>query len=129
MDISQPELHGRSTSYLMRHALEEARLLATAELLHAKEELREEMRAAKVAGVLLGVAFTLALNGLSVLFVALALALSPPSLQGLLAVGVGLLALAGTSAWLGYKKLPKQPLGRTQRRLKLDFVLAKGQLA
>ena len=83
----QEQLHGLSTADLVRHALEEARLLAKAEVLHAKEELKQELGAAKTAGILLGACATLALTALSVLFVALALALPLPPVASLAMVG------------------------------------------
>ena len=62
-----------STSELVRIALGEAQLLAKAEVLHAKEELRAELKAAKVSGILIGAGGAAALCAVSVLLVALCL--------------------------------------------------------
>src|SRR4051812_41419733 len=75
VDRTEDPLLNLSTPDLVRHALEEAKLYAKAEVLHAKRELQDELKAAKIAGAMFGVAAVLALCGLSVLFVSLALAL------------------------------------------------------
>jgi hypothetical protein len=44
-------------------------------------------------------------------------------------VGVVLAVVAAGLGYLGYKKLPRQPLPKTQERLKKDFQLTKESLA
>jgi predicted ABC-class ATPase len=73
--LDRRQLEALSTVELIRHAIEEAKLLARAEVLHAKKELREELHRGVVAGILLGSAGALALAGLAALFVAAGLAL------------------------------------------------------
>ncbi|MBI3182783.1 MAG: phage holin family protein [Myxococcales bacterium] len=127
MDADQ--LRSLSTPELLRHAVEEARLLARAEVLHAKAELKEELGKAKLAGLLLGAAASAGLSGLSLLFVALAVTFPLPVGIGPLLLGALLLALCATLAFAAYRKLPKRPLPRTQQRLREDFTLAKDQFA
>jgi hypothetical protein len=129
VDRTEDPLKNLSTPELVRHALEETKLYAKAEILHAKRELQDELRAAKRGGILFGVAGVLALCGLSVLFVSLALALPMAKALGALLVGVALLAIAGISALIGRKAIPKKPLPQTSERLKFDWTLAKERFA
>ena len=73
--LERRQLESLSTAELVRHAIEEAKLLARAEVLHAKKELQEEIKAARTAGILLGAGAVLALVGLCALFIAAGLAL------------------------------------------------------
>ncbi len=126
MDVPEREL---STSELIRHALDEARLLARAEVAHARLELREELRAARAAGIALGVAATLGLCGLALLFVALAAAL-PLELWGAASiVALVLFAIAGIAAAIGARRFPKRPLERTRSRLLDDLQVTRERLA
>jgi uncharacterized membrane protein YqjE len=126
--LERSQLETLSTAELVRHALAEARLLVKAEVLHAKKELREEVKAARTSGILLGVALTLALCGLAALIVAAGLALPLSAWLGVLLAGVFVLLVAGGLAWAGIKRLPKKPLEHTQERLKTDFDLARETL-
>lgn len=126
--MEEAQLRSLPTAHLVRQALEEAKLLAKAEVLHAKAEFREELEAAKAGGVLLGAAAALALCGLPLLFVALALTLPLAEPLAALVIGIALLAVAVGLAWVGVKKLPKKPLARTQARLREDLTMAKEHL-
>ena len=119
--LERRQLESLSTAELVRHAIEEAKLLARAEVLHAKKELQEEIKAARTAGILLGAGVVLALVGLSALFIAAGLALPLAAWLGVLLVGVVVLAVAGVMALMGVKRLPKRPLVHTQERLKTDL--------
>lgn len=126
--LERSQLENLSTAELVRHALAETKLLVKAEVLHAKKELREEVKAARTSGILLGIGLTLALCGLAVLFVAVGLALPLRAWLGVLLVGVAIVLIAGGLAWFGVKRLPKKPLAHTQGRLKTDFDLARETL-
>jgi Flp pilus assembly protein TadB len=126
--LERSQLETLSTAELVRHALTEAKLLVKAEVLHAKKELREEIKAARTSGILLGAGVVLALCGVAALFVALGLALPLSPWLGVLLVGVAILLIAAGLAWAGVKKLPKKPLPHTQERLKADFGLARETL-
>ena len=119
--LERRQLQSMSTVELVRHAIAEARLLARAEILHARKELKEELKAARTAGILLGVGLALALVGLSALFVAVGLALPLTTWLGVLLVGAVLLLVAAGLAFVGVKRLPKEPLPHTQERLKTDL--------
>ncbi|PTL79748.1 phage holin family protein [Vitiosangium sp. GDMCC 1.1324] len=110
-----------STNELFRRALSEARLLAKAELLHAKVELAQEVRSARFSGVFLGAGAALALVALSMLFVAGAAALALPLWAGAL-VGAGVaLVLAAALGAIGWAKLPKKPMRHTLERVSMDL--------
>ncbi len=126
--LERSQLESLSTAELIRHALAETKLLVKAEVLHAKKELREELKAARTAGILIGAGAVLALAALPVLFVALGLALPLGEALGVLVVGVALLAVAGLLLFLGIKRLPKKPLPHTQERLKQDYQLTRETL-
>ncbi|NVJ04110.1 phage holin family protein [Myxococcus sp. AM001] len=126
--LERSQLETLSTAELIRHALAETRLLVRAEVMHAKKELREELKAARTAGILLGAGAVLALTALAVLFVALGLALPMAQALGVLVVGVVLLAIAGGLLFMGRKRVPKKPLPHTQERLKTDYQLTRETL-
>jgi hypothetical protein len=119
---------GLSTNELVRRAMAEARLLAKAELLHAKVELTQEVRAARSGGVFLGSAAALALVGLTLLLTAGADALALPLWAGALLVGGAVLVLAAVCAAIGWGRLPKKPMRHTLERLSLDLEELKRQL-
>lgn len=125
----QQQLHGMTTAALMRQALSEIRLLAKAEVLHARLELQDELREAKSAGILLGCCLGLSFCGLSVGFVALALALPVTKWVAALIVAGVLLAMAAVCGAVGYRRVPRKPLGKTQQRLKEDLAITREQFA
>jgi Flp pilus assembly protein TadB len=126
--MEREQLRHLSTADLIKHALTEAQLLAKAEILHAKKELKEEAKAAKTSGILLGAAAVFALSAVAALFVALGLALPVGPALGVLLVGLFLLVLTGTLAFVGVKKLPRKPLPHTQARLRTDLTLTRETL-
>ncbi len=123
----QPE-RDLPTTDLVRHALAEAKLLARAEVMHARLELKQELKAATRAGIALGVGAVLGLIGAALLFVTVALALPVAGWLGALLVGGVLLLVAGVAALWGYKKLPKQPMARTRARLLDDLTMTREHL-
>jgi hypothetical protein len=127
LQTERPERDLKTTD-LLRHALAEVKLLARAEIAHARLELRQELKAATRAGIALGAAATLGLVGLTMLFVTLALALPMAAWAGALAVALGALLLAAVAGLVGYRKLPRQPLSRTRARLLDDVTLAREHL-
>lgn len=126
--LERRQLESLSTSELIRHAIDEARLLARAEVLHARKELREELKVARVAGILLGAGGALGLAGLTALFVAVGLVLPLAQWLGVLLVGAFLVLLAGGLAFAGAKRLPREPLPHTQERLKTDLTRTRETL-
>ncbi len=127
--MDEAQLRGMGTTELVRHALEEMRLLVKAEVLHAKHEVRDEIVGAKVAGILFGVAAGLGLCGIAVLFVALAMAIPLSEGWAALIIGVGLLVIAAVCVGIGVRRVPTKPLPKTQQRLRQDYNLAREQLS
>ena len=126
--LDESELRNMSTVQLVRHAMTEMKLLIRAEVLHARTELKQELKEARNAGILLGVALFLAPTGLAVALMAIVLALPAHLWIWALVLGVVVLALAVVLLFLAVKKLPKQPLARTRDRLKLDWMLTREEL-
>jgi uncharacterized membrane protein YqjE len=117
-----------STTDLLREAIEETRQLVKIEVELAKDDVREELAAAKRAAVIFGVAAVSALLAASMLFVALALAIFPGPVPALVIGGV-LIATAAVLGIVAWKRTPKKPLDRTRRRLETDGRLLKEGLS
>ena len=127
--LDEQQLRTLPTSELVRLALEEARLLARAEILHAKQELKGELKSAKASGILIGAGGAFALCSIAVLLVALALAIPIAEPLAVALVGVVALLAGGGMTLVGVRKLPRQPLPKTQERLKRDMAIARERLS
>jgi len=129
---SQPEqqqLQSMSTAALVKQALSELRLLVKAEVLYARLEFEEEWREAKHAVILLGCCVALLSGGLSVALLGVALAFPLARWLAAFIVAAVLLTIAAVCGALGYRRLPRRPLQRTQQRLKDDLAITKDQFA
>lgn len=127
--LDEEVLRSKSTAELVRHALEEAKLLARAEVNHAKQELKEEIRAVAVSAILIGIGAGLGLCALSALIVALGLLIPLAEPAAVALIGVAVLVVAGVLALIGVKRLPRKPLPRTKERLKQDLAVTRERLA
>jgi hypothetical protein len=87
------------------------------------------LRQAKSAGILLGVSIALAIFGLSVAFVGVALALPISETAAAFVVAGFLILVAALCGILGYRRLPKKPMEKTQRRLKEDVAISRERFA
>jgi len=126
--LDEAQLRNMSTVELVRHAMTEMKLLIRAEMLHARTELRAELKEARNAGIMIGIAVFLAPAGLAIALMAVVFGLPIAQWLSALVLGVIVLALAGLLAFLAVKKLPKSPLSRTRDRLKLDWMLTREEL-
>lgn len=117
-----------STGELLREAVAEAKQLALLEIALAKQEVVDELAQAKRTAIAMSAAAVLALEGLSLLLVALALAAGGGPAPALI-LGVVLLVVAGSAAYFGWRTLPRKPLHRTQRRLRTDAQVLKETVA
>ena len=126
--LDEAQLRNMSTVELVRHAMTEMKLLVRAEVVHARTELKEELREARNAGILLGAALFLAPVGVAIVLMPIVLALPEPRWLAALILGVVVLVVAGVLAVIAVKKLPKHPLARTRDRLKLDWMLTREEL-
>ena len=126
--LDEAQLRNMSTPELVRHAMTEMKLLVRAEVVHARAELRQELKEARNAGILFGAALFLAPAGLGVALLAIVFALPVVQWVSALVLGVVILLLAGLLLVLAVRRLPKQPLARTRDRLKLDWMLTREEL-
>ena len=121
-------LHAMPTRQLIQHAIDEAKLVAKAEVLHAREELMAEVRNARKASLLLLPAAVLGLCAISVACVVVGLAL-PIAAVGALGIVAGFLVVAAALLGaIGYARLPKKPMGNTLRRLEKYLELGREEL-
>jgi hypothetical protein len=126
--LDEAQLRNMSTPELVRHAMTEMKLLVRAEVMHARAELRQELKEARNAGILLGAALFLAPAGLGVALLAIVFALPVVQWASALVLGLVILLLAGLLVFLAVRRLPKHPLARTRDRLKLDWMLTREEL-
>jgi tetrahydromethanopterin S-methyltransferase subunit F len=116
-----------SSADLVREAVDEAKQLIRLEVELAKDEVRREVVATKNAGIALGVGAAVLLLGVSLLLVALALAIFPGPIPSLV-LGVILVLSALLAGIAGIRLLPKKPLAETRRRLETDIDVVKGRI-
>ncbi|HET6982235.1 MAG TPA: phage holin family protein [Myxococcaceae bacterium] len=126
--LDEAQLRNMSTPDLVRHAMTEMKLLVRAEVVHARAELKQELREARNAGILFGAALFLAPAGLGIALMAIVLALPIVQWASAVVLGLVVLLLAALLVFLALKRLPKQPLARTRDRLKLDWMLTREEL-
>jgi uncharacterized membrane protein YqjE len=122
-----PRLEAK-TSDLVKEALDEAKQLVRIEVALAKEEVREEVRDAKRAGIMFGASTVLGIVGVALLLVALALAIFPGPIPALV-IGAVLLVVAGVLGLVAYQSVPRKPLADTKRRLETDVKILKEHIA
>jgi len=126
--LDEAQLRNMSTLELVRHGMTEMKLLVRAEVMHARTELKEELKEARIAFILIAGALFLAPAGLAVALTFIVLALPEPRWVPALVLAIVVLALAAFLAYLAIRKMPKQPLARTRDRLKLDWMLTQEEL-
>jgi hypothetical protein len=119
---------GAEASELVREAIAQAKDLLAAEVELARTEVRQDLRAARTSAIAFGAALVAAIVGISLLLVALALAIAPRPVPALV-TGVALLIAAGATAAFGYSRVPKNPLERTRKRLKTDARILQERIA
>jgi uncharacterized membrane protein YqjE len=111
---------------LLRRATRDARDLIQLEIDLAKNELRQELAAAKSSAILGAVAVVFGLTGLASLACILGLALGP---LGALAIASLLLVSGAISGFLAYVWFPKKVMEATGIRLKDDETLLRERLS
>jgi len=131
MQAPPPErlaLEEASTADLVREALDEAKELVRLEVQIAKDEVKSELEEVKKAAIGFGIAIGMGVLFLSSLVTLLVIALGGTVIAAASVSGVFLLvgAIAG---YLGYAKLPKNPLVHTRRRVEADVKQLKEHIA
>ncbi|HEX9296815.1 MAG TPA: phage holin family protein [Polyangiaceae bacterium] len=112
---------------LVKEVFTEAKELIRLEVALAKDEAKQEVVAAKSAGITLGAAFLAFTVALALILVAVALAIFPGPLPALV-MGLILMVSAGLAGAIGYKLLPKKPFAQTRRRLETDVETVKERM-
>jgi uncharacterized membrane protein YqjE len=122
---------GASTRALVGEIGSQLILLAQTEVELARAELASDMRSGRRTVVGLGVATAAALVGLTLLLVAVVLALVPimPGWLAALIVAAGVLGVSATVGGLAWKQRPRSPLALTRKSLKEDWEWLKEQVA
>jgi len=117
-----------SSTELVKEAVEEAKELIRLEVELAKDEVKREAADAKNAGIAFGIGVAVLLVGVSLLFVALALAIFPGPIPSLV-LGLALVTAAVLACAAGVKLLPKKPLAETRRRIEADVERVRERVA
>jgi Putative Actinobacterial Holin-X, holin superfamily III len=117
-----------SSAELVREAMDEAKELIRLEVALAKDEVKREAADTKYAGIAFGIGGALLVVGVSLLFVALALAIFPGPIPSLV-LGLALLTIAVIACWAGVRLLPKKPLAETRRRIEADVERVRERVA
>jgi uncharacterized membrane protein YqjE len=125
---TKEETEQEPTAELFREAVDETRELVRLEVELAKEELREELGRAKAGAMALGAGAGLALSGVTMFFVTIAMAFRMEWLAALILGGI-LVVLAGILAYGGFKLLPRRPLEQTKERIETDLKQLKERVA
>jgi uncharacterized membrane protein YqjE len=133
MSMNQPPperlpLEQASTVDLVKEALDEAKELVRLEVEIAKSEVKQEVAQTKKAAIGFGIALAFALVVLSLLAVAIVLAVGGTALAALAVAGV-FLVLGGIAGYLGYTMIPKKPMDKTLNRVKRDVNQLKEHIA
>jgi membrane protein len=122
--IEPPPPPDAPVTELVKDALHQTKELARLEVELAKREAIEDLRGVKTGAIGLSVGGVVAIFGVTLLLVALALLVAPPAL-GAAIVGGALLLIAGIAALLGWRALPRKPLEHTRKRLVQDARVVK----
>jgi putative superfamily III holin-X len=116
-----------STSELVRQALDESRELVRLEMRLAREELRDDVRKLKWAGILVALAGAMFIVALAMFDLAVVLALGGTANIALIIAFI-VLGEVAVLALVGYRLLPKVPMERTRARLATDVHALKEQV-
>jgi len=117
----EAEIRGEaSIAELVKHAIDESRVLVHAEVQLAKQDLRSELKSALGAAGMLAAGLFAGLFALGALLSALLIALGLTVGWALFIVGGTLLVIALTGILVGIGIVPKRPMGPTRDRLRED---------
>jgi hypothetical protein len=123
-----PVVHEPPVTELIREVFGETRELVRIEVALARDELEQELGAAKSSAFAMGIAAAALVAAFAVLMVALVLTLKV-GWVGALVVGGILLATAAALAAIGWKGMPRSPLGVTKGRLRANVEQLKERIA
>jgi hypothetical protein len=115
-------------SDLIREALGDTRELVRIEIALAREDLRSEVRSAKVSAGALGAAAALFLSAFALGMVAIVLGTGGGWVAALVLAGI-LLAAAAVFGLVGWRAVPSSPFGQTRDRLQSSVELLRERAA
>ena len=110
----------KSTAELVKEAVDEAKQLVRIEAALAKEELKKDAKEAEGAGIAMGAAVALGSVCLSLVGVAIVLAVGATPVAALIVAACFLVA-AGAASAIAYALAPKKPLEHTVERAEKDL--------
>jgi protein-S-isoprenylcysteine O-methyltransferase Ste14 len=113
---------------LVKEAIAEARHLIQLEIALAKEEAKRDASGVKLAAIALGLAVLASVLGLSLILVAVSLAIFPGPLPAV-ALGLILMGMAALAAVWAVMRKPKRFLMETRRRLDVDLEKVKERVS
>lgn len=116
------------TRDLVGHAVTETKLVAKAEILHARAEMKTELKKLRMAAVLLVPAMMLGITGFVLAFSLIAHAIPLPPVASLAIVAGFCLLCAGGLGAMGFFRLPKKPMKETVRRLERYVEIGREEL-
>jgi uncharacterized membrane protein YqjE len=102
---------------LVREALGDTRELVRLEVALAREDLRSEFGAAKSSVIALAASAAFGVSGLTLLLVAVVLALPLAGWLSAVIAGAAVLLVAAALGLIGWRAMPKRFFGRTRQRL------------
>jgi hypothetical protein len=121
-------LEAMRTSDLVKEMFDETKQLMKLEIEMAKEEAKIELKKAERAGIAAAIGLVASILMLSMLSVALVLALGGTPLAAL-AVAGGFLLISGGAGFYAYSSIPRKPLEHTRHRLESDLNQLKEHIA
>jgi Putative Actinobacterial Holin-X, holin superfamily III len=113
---------------LIREVLGDTGELVRIEVALARDELRRELVAARTTAIAMGTAAVMAVVALTMVMVALVLALKAGWVGALLLAAI-LLVAAISLGLIGWKAMPRSPLGQTKGRLQANVERLKERMA
>ncbi|MEJ7733324.1 MAG: YhjD/YihY/BrkB family envelope integrity protein [Polyangiaceae bacterium] len=119
LDSPPPLAPDAPVKELVEDALLQTKELARLEVELAKREAVADLKGVKSGAIGLSIGLVVAIFGVTLLLVALALLIAPPALGAAIVGGV-LLVVAGVVALVGWRALPRKPMERTRKRLAED---------
>jgi hypothetical protein len=119
-EASQSREGSETIRALLREVLDQTRELVRVEVALARTDVHDELGQMRRAGIAFGLGAGLGINVVSMLLVAVVTAFAREWLAALV-VGAALALIAGASALIGRRWLPRRPLAETRDRIRTDL--------
>ncbi len=125
--MPQDPLPEASTADLIKGALEQSKELIQTEIALARHEALSQLLSLKRAAIATAIFAGAAIVGVTLLLMAVVVAVAPQP-QTALGIGGFFLSVAAVAGVVGYKAVPHKPLAETQKELKADARMIEAQL-